>query len=142
MTTPSFRIDPNAPTSDDQTSWTRGLPDDGSFDVAGAAEWMAQRQMQRDPTLEPRVRATVRGIVGPSFSDDELRSLEMRALHAVDLKSALSLGNIQAGNPVQISPQQRQTIQNLLGQIGQDDLAKRAQSAFGQAVTDGKVRVR
>lgn len=139
---PSPNLSPNSPLDDEPSDWAKRQPTDGSFDVAGIGEWMARREMQKDSTLEPRVRATVRGLVGPSFSDDDLKVLEERALHAADITDALTLGGLQAGTPVLLSPRQKTHVDGLLNKIGDDDLARRARDAFGQAVKSGKIQVR
>ncbi len=141
-TGPVSNLDPNAPENDEPSDWAKRQPTDGSFAVAGTAEWMARRAMQVDPTLEPRVRASVRGLVGSSFSDGELKALEERALGAATMTDALTLGGLQAGTPVQVSPRQKSGLDGLMGKIGDDDLGKRARDAYGQALKNGKIQVR
>jgi len=74
--------------------------------------------MQVDPTLEPRVRSAVRGVVGPSFSDDELRALEERALNAAEAPDAKALGSLQPVVPCRSLRVRRQLSMDCLAAWG------------------------
>jgi len=141
--TPQKNLSPFPPTPNDEesTTFSKQLPEDGSFNVAGIAQWMAQRAMQKDPTLEPRVRGAIRGIVGSQFSDQELRALEERALRNAGIGDALTLQGLAPGATVQLSPRQKTSIDGLMNKLGEDDLAKRARDAYGAALQNGKIVV-
>jgi len=141
--TPEQNLGPSSPTDDgdEQPSWSSQLPEDGSFQVSGIVQWMAHRAMQQDPTLEPRVRGGIRGIIGPQFSDQELHDLEERALRNAGIGDALTLQSLAPGAPVQLSPRQKSSIDGLMNNLGNDDLAKRARAAYGAALKSGKIVV-
>lgn len=80
-------------------------PDD-AFKSAGIAGWMARRAMQVHPEIEPNLRSTVRTIVGPSFSDEELRAIQDRALDEAEMKDLDVLQGIRAGAPVHLTPEE------------------------------------
>ncbi|MBS0490279.1 MULTISPECIES: hypothetical protein [unclassified Phenylobacterium] len=117
------------------------LPDD-SFETAGIAGWMARRAMQVHPEIEPNLRGTVRTIVGPSFSDAELRTIQDRALNEAEMKDLEVLQGIRAGAPVYLTPAQKARIDRLMGLSGEDGLGRRARSAYDRAQRNGQIIVK
>jgi hypothetical protein len=117
--------------------------DDGSLqNIADTGTWIARRQMQVHPELEQNFRSTIRGLVGPSFSDDEMRELENRALDHMKASDLFSLRGLQSGAPATLSPNQKSTIDGLLGRMPRDPLGQRALDAYGKALGNGSIRVR
>lgn len=117
------------------------LPDD-AFETAGIAGWMARRAMQVHPEIEPNLRDTVRTIVGPSFTDKELRTIQERALNEAEMKDLDVLQGIRAGAPVYLTPTQKARIDRLMGLSGEDDLGRRARSAYEKAQRNGQIIVK
>lgn len=60
--------------------------------------------MQLHPEIEPNLRNTVRTIVGPSFTDRELLTIQERALNEAEMKDLEVLQGIRAGAPVYLTP--------------------------------------
>ncbi len=143
MTFTRTPISPLEPASDDGPSaWARSQPQDGSFNVAGPAGWMARRAMQLNPKIEPAFRSTVRGFVGAgAFSDKELEALENRALDAAEMKDLDTFKGVSGGSPVMLNPAQKARVDGLMDKLGNDDLGRRARDAYGTAVKNGQIRV-
>lgn len=78
-------------------------PDPDAIEV-GMNVWLARRLMQLHPDVEPKVRGTVRGLVGNEFSDRELSELEDRAIKAAQFKDLDALAGLNSGVPVFLSP--------------------------------------
>lgn len=98
--------------------------------------------MQANPEIERNFRSTVRGIVGPTFTDDEIGTLEDRALNTVEFDELNALRGLEAGVPVDLTAKQRAKVEQLLRRLGSDPLANRAPGAFGEGLKSGKIRVR
>ena len=126
----------------DRSSWSLNQPTDGSFDVAGAAGWMARLAMQVYPEIEPNFRATVRGIVGAEFTPKELQTLQDRALDTVKMEDLTALRGIGAGTPVDLTRARKAAIDRLIQNMGTDPLGRRARDAYGEALKNGDIRVR
>lgn len=118
------------------------MPKDGSFDVAGAAGWMVKRAMQMNPEIEPNLRSTVRGIVGSSLTPGEIGILEERALNAAELKDIGALTGIEPGVPATLTPYQKSRVDRLLGNLGDDELGRRARAAYDRGLRSGRIRIR
>ena len=117
------------------------LPDD-AFETARIAGWMARRAMQVHPEIEPNLRSTVRTIVGPSFSDAELRTIQDRALNEAEMKDLEVRQGIRAGAPVYLTPAQKGRIDRLMGLSGEDDLGRRVRTAYDRAQRNGQIIVK
>lgn len=116
-------------------------PDKGLLEAAGVAGWMARRAMQVHPEIGPNLRGTVRTIVGPGFTDQELRILQDRALDDAEMKDIDVLQGIQAGAPVRLTPAQKARIDRLMRLSGDDELGRRARAAYEKALRDGQIVV-
>ena len=95
-----------------------------------------------NPDIEPRVRSTVRSVVGPEFSTAEIDTLEDRALDAADIRDLPTLSGIRGDVPVMLTPRQKTIIDRVISAMGNDKLGNRAKAAYQKAQKDGQVRVR
>ena len=118
-----------------------GPPDD-AFETVGVAGWMARHAMQLHPEIEPNLRNTVRTIVGPSFPDKELLTIQERALNEAEMKDLEVLQGIRAGAPVYLAPAQKARIDRLMGLSGEDDLGRRARTEYERAQKNGQIIVK
>ena len=118
-----------------------GPPDD-AFETVGGAGWMARRAMQLHPEIEPNLRNTVRTIVGPSFTDRELLTIQERALNEAEMKDLEVLQGIRAGAPVYLAPAQKARIDRLMGLSGEDDLGRLARTEYERAQKNGQIIVK
>lgn len=86
-------------------------------------------------------RRTLRAIAGNGFSQAELEELEDRMLRKAEPADVGVLYGITEGAPVVISPNQKATIDRLLGEAGADELGQRARGAYGRALQRGQVKI-
>ena len=115
---------------------------DETFDIAlNAVEKRAVRGLMKKSGADRIFRDTLSVIGGGDFSPAELRALEERVLDVADWGDVARLHGIEAGAPVVLSPNQKSTIDGLVGKLGSDALAKRVQGAYGDAFRTGKVIV-
>lgn len=105
------------------------------------AGWAAKRAMQLNPQIEPNVRATVRGLVGSGFTDQEIQALENRALDQVTSDDLATLHDVAPGVPVDLTAKQDRSIQGLFGRMGNDPVTQRARDAYQQGIKSGKIRI-
>ncbi len=103
---------------------------------------MARRAMQLHPEIEPNLRNTVRTIVGPSFTDRELLTIQERALNEAEMKDLEVLQGIRAGAPVYLTPAQKARIDRLMGLSGEDDLGRLARTEYERAQKNGQIIVK
>lgn len=136
----TFVRDPASPGASFKND-TASTPDDGAFEVA-IGPWLRTRLMRLHPEAEPMIRANVRQLVGPQFSDAELSTLEDRAITAVQPLDIPALVGVQGGDPVVMSASQKAKIDAIVRQMGEDDLGRRARAAYDQAHKSGKIRVK
>jgi hypothetical protein len=120
----------------------RPAPGTGTQPAAGHKKPFARRILEAYPEIEPNVRATVRGIVGSSFTDEELRVLEDRALDRFTLYDGFTLQGIRAGSPVILTPRQKERLDEIVDQLGDDDLGVRARVSYADGVRRGEIRIR
>jgi hypothetical protein len=99
-------------------------------------------QLKRHPEIEQNVHGTLSGLVGSGFSSQDINALESRAIDAASPADALALAGLQGGVPVTLSTRQWNTIDGLLRRMPQDDLGRRAYSAFKSGLANGKIRGR
>lgn len=92
--------------------------------------------------MEHNLRSTVRGLVGSTFTPQEVDDLEKRALDKVEWDELGALVGIEAGIPVELTPKQKTKIDSLMNRMGDDPLARRARDALDQGLKSGKIRVR
>jgi hypothetical protein len=116
---------------------------DGSFQVAlSPPEKMAVQSMMRATGADRGLDRTLGRMTGGEFNPDEIEMLQDRALRAAKWGEVGQLKGISEGPPVTLSPQQKATVDRLIGQLGSDDLAARARAAYGRAMSGGQIRVR
>lgn len=102
--------------------------------------WAARRLMQLYPDVEPKVRGTVRGLVGNEFSDKDLTELEDRAIKAAKVDDLHALAGLNNGVPVFLNPKQEGVVERIVSGLGSDDVGRRAQGAYRRARTEGRIR--
>jgi len=121
-----------------------GYGDDSQpFQVAlwGPAKRRIQRSTEGTP-IQQRIDRTIGQMTGGTFSTQEVRQLEDRALDEAGLGDVGALTGIQEGPPVYLSPQQKQVIDHLIDAIGSDELGRRAREQYQRAFRAGHIRVR
>ena len=117
--------------------------DDGAFRVAlgpGTKAWV-QGQMHKTGADQAFDRTLDRMTDG-QFRPGEIKMLEDRALTAARITDIPVMSGLSEGPPVLMNPRQKATVDRLMGQLGSDDLATRARSAYGKALGDGQIRIR
>lgn len=114
-------------------------PDPDAIEV-GMNVWAARRLMQLYPDVEPKVRGTVRGLVGNEFSDKDLTEIEDRAIKAAKVDDLHALAGLNNGVPVFLNPKQEGVVERIVSGLGSDDVGRRAQGAYRRARTEGRIR--
>lgn len=114
---------------------------DGSQEIA-LNPWMIDRLRRLYPEIDPNVTTTVKSLVGPEFSDAEIKELKERALRAVDVLDLPTLQGIESGLPVELDRRQARVIDQIVNDLGKDPLARRAQGAYRRARDARQVRIR
>lgn len=115
----------------------------GSFEVAGwGGRALAELGMKQHPEVRTNFRSTLRDMVGPEFSAQEFDVLEDRALDAVTPLDLGALTGIHVGSPVDVTKAQKRVIDRLMRGLGDDALGQTGREAYGEALRNGKIRVR
>lgn len=114
---------------------------DGSQEIT-LNPWMIDRLRRLYPEIDPNVTSTVKSLVGPEFSDAEIKELKERALRAVDVLDLPTLQGIENGVPVELDRRQARVIDQIVNDLGKDPLARRAQGAYRRARDARQVRTR
>jgi hypothetical protein len=86
---------------------------------------------------------TINSMTGGQFSPGDIRTLEDRLLDKAEWRKDTDvLQGIAEGPPVYLRPDQKAVIDRLIGGLGADHLAQRAQAAYQKAIDAGQVRTR
>jgi len=108
-----------------------------------AGERAAARAAMKISGADKAFERTVSTITGGQFSKSDLKTLEDRLLEKADRgKDVGPLMGIQDGAPVYLTPAQKSVVDSLVGRLGSDPLAQRAQDAYRKALNAGQVRTR
>lgn len=92
---------------------------------------------------DKRIDRTLDQMTAGEFTSVERRALEDRALDKIERSEVGLLGGIVEGPPpVNLRPDQKAVIDNVMGRLGDDPLASRARDAYGKAVKNGQIRTR
>jgi len=124
---------------------TRG--DDGrapdAFQVAlGKLGKTWVRNGMRLTGTDKRFDRTIETLTRGQFTPQEIGAIEDRLLSAASWADVKSLRGVREGPPVDLSHDQKRTVDSLIGKIGRDPLGKKVGRAFGDAISAGQVRVR
>jgi len=129
------------PMTDADVSGAREDP--GAFEVAlGPIAKRALKGLMHASGADKGFDRTVGTLTNGRFSPQEIQTLEDRVLDKAQKTDVGALYGVQEGVPVYLSPNQKAVIDRLMGQLGEDPLARRARDAYGGAVSAGNVRVR
>lgn len=126
----------------DDASWAAALPANGAFKVAGVAGWIARRQMQKDPTLEPRVRRGVQQILGATLPDEDMQIVENRLLDAIEPSDFVTFLGVSDAQPLILDAAQKRRLDDLVGKLGNDDPGRKTRQAYEAALKSGRIRQR
>ena len=83
---------------------------------------------------------TVTSMTGGEFAPGDVKALEDRLLDKAQWPDVGTLTGVVEGPPVYLRPDQKAVVDRLIGSLGSDPLAQRAQTAYQRAIGAGQVR--
>ena len=122
--------------------------DPAARDVQIALSGPQKRLIKGVMAINPEVRRNIDSVgraFAPEASSDERGRAQDRFLDKVDWDELQALNGAYVVNgrpPVFVTPRQKAILDSVIGRMGDDPIGQRAKAGYGQAVSNGGVKVR